>query len=47
MSTCKDVEARLKKSGIRVHADFRDNYAPGWKFNDWELKGKIRRIFNS
>jgi hypothetical protein len=34
------VEKRLKKAGIRVFGDYRDNYSPPWKFNDWELKGK-------
>jgi prolyl-tRNA synthetase len=30
----------LKKAGLRVFGDYRDNYSPGWKFNDWEMKGK-------
>jgi prolyl-tRNA synthetase len=29
----------LKKAGIRVTVDDRDNHNPGWKFNHWELKG--------
>ncbi|MGB9594697.1 MAG: proline--tRNA ligase, partial [Candidatus Poribacteria bacterium] len=29
---------------IRVEADLRDEYTPGWKFNDWELKGVPIRI---
>jgi prolyl-tRNA synthetase len=41
MKTCKDIEQRLKKAGLRIHGDYRDNYAPGWKFNDWELKGRV------
>lgn len=39
MAKCKEVEAIVKKGGIRVHGDYRDSYTPGWKFNDWELKG--------
>jgi len=39
MNTCKDVETKLKKAGIRVYGDYRDNYSPGWKYNHWELKG--------
>ena len=35
----KQVMETLKKAGIRVHLDDRDNYTPGWKFNSWELKG--------
>jgi prolyl-tRNA synthetase len=30
--------------GIRAHADLRDDKKPGWKFNDWELKGVPLRI---
>ena len=44
MKTCKDVEATLKAGGIRVLGDYRDNYAPGWKFNDWEMKGVPIRV---
>ncbi len=40
IKSCQDVEKRLKQAGIRVFGDYRDNYAPGWKFSDWELKGK-------
>ena len=29
---------KLKKSGIRVEQDWTDN-TPGYKFNEWELKG--------
>lgn len=29
---------------VRVEADLRDEYTPGWKFNEWELKGVPIRI---
>jgi prolyl-tRNA synthetase len=29
---------------IRVYVDDRDSYSPGWKFNEWELKGVPIRI---
>lgn len=29
---------------IRIEADLRDEYTPGWKFNEWELKGVPIRI---
>lgn len=29
----------LKAAQIRITIDDRDNYNPGWKFNNWELKG--------
>lgn len=38
LNECKSYEDRLKKLGLRVKADYRDNYSPGWKFNHWELK---------
>ncbi|KAK9382087.1 uncharacterized protein V2V93DRAFT_366408 [Kockiozyma suomiensis] len=40
----EDIAARLKKTGIRVFADTRDNYSPGWKFSDWELRGVPLRV---
>jgi len=44
INSCKEVESRLKKAGLRVHGDYRDNYSPGWKFNDWEMKGVPIRV---
>ena len=41
---CADTEAQLRGAGIRAHADLRDNYNPGFKFNDWELRGVPLRI---
>jgi prolyl-tRNA synthetase len=35
----KKVAAELTKSGLHVRLDDRDEYTPGWKFNEWELKG--------
>jgi len=34
----------LKAAGIRVHLDDRDQYSPGYKFNEWELKGVPLRL---
>jgi prolyl-tRNA synthetase len=34
----------LGKSGIAVRVDSREQYTPGWKFNEWELKGVPLRI---
>ena len=31
-------------NGLRVEADIRDAYTPGWKFNEWEMKGVPLRI---
>ncbi len=34
----------LTKSGLAVHLDLREQYTPGWKFNEWELKGVPLRL---
>ncbi|MFO0131413.1 MAG: His/Gly/Thr/Pro-type tRNA ligase C-terminal domain-containing protein [bacterium] len=39
-----EIFSELKKANIRVHLDNRDNYTPGWKFNNWEMKGVPLRI---
>jgi prolyl-tRNA synthetase len=36
--------SELKDGGIRVHLDEREEYTPGWKFNDWEMRGVPLRI---
>ncbi|AJU21595.1 BMC_2a_G0021840.mRNA.1.CDS.1 [Saccharomyces cerevisiae] len=42
--TARSVESRLKKVGIRAFGDYNDNYTPGWKFSQYELKGIPIRI---
>ncbi|KAL8439447.1 hypothetical protein Efla_004611 [Eimeria flavescens] len=44
LEKCRELEKTLKKVGIRVKVDDRSNYTPGWKFNDWELKGVPLRL---
>ncbi|KAJ8401185.1 hypothetical protein AAFF_G00387670 [Aldrovandia affinis] len=44
LAQCSKYLSRLQKSGLRVKADLRDNYSPGWKFNHWELKGVPVRL---
>ncbi|MDD3243550.1 MAG: proline--tRNA ligase [Eubacteriales bacterium] len=41
---CEEVCAALKAAGIRVKLDDRDTVSPGWKFNEWELKGVPVRL---
>jgi prolyl-tRNA synthetase len=31
-------------AAVRVHVDARDNLSPGWKFNDWEMRGVPVRL---
>ena len=41
---CKSIKENLIKSGIRVCFDNRDTLKPGFKFNEYELKGVPLRI---
>ena len=38
-----EVANQLKNAGIRVELDVRDQ-SPGWKFNEWEMKGVPVRL---
>jgi len=40
---CEQIKAELEKAGIRVIFDNTDN-SPGWKFNEWEMRGVPVRI---
>ena len=40
----KANEIKSKLKGYDVELDDRDGYTPGWKFNEWELKGVPLRI---
>jgi prolyl-tRNA synthetase len=42
--TCDKVAAGLNAVGIRTKSDLREGYTPGWKFNDWELRGVPVRL---
>jgi prolyl-tRNA synthetase len=43
-SFCTGVEDQLRAAGIRYHIDERDGLSPGFKFNDWEMRGVPIRI---
>ena len=43
LENCRLLEDRLKRAGVRVKLDDSDN-SPGWKFNEWEMKGVPLRI---
>jgi prolyl-tRNA synthetase len=38
------LAARLKAAGLRVHVDDRPQVSPGFKFNDWEMRGVPLRL---
>jgi prolyl-tRNA synthetase len=40
----REIEEWLISTNIRVHLDDRDQVTPGFKFNDWEMKGIPIRI---
>ncbi len=39
-----EIKGMLEKDGFSVNIDNREGYTPGWKFNEWELKGIPLRI---
>ena len=41
---CQEISLKLEATGLRSYVDSRENYTPGWKFNEWELKGVPLRI---
>ena len=43
IEACEALQSQLEEAGIRVTLDKTDN-SPGWKFNEWEMKGVPVRI---
>lgn len=44
MPCVQSVRRELTEEGIRVHVDLRDGLTPGFKFNDWEMRGVPLRM---
>jgi prolyl-tRNA synthetase len=44
VDTARKLKAELAKANIRVTLDEREGASPGWKFNDWEMRGVPLRI---
>lgn len=44
LAMVEKVRSGLMAEGIRVHVDDRDGLTPGFKYNDWEMKGVPLRI---
>ena len=40
----REVSKVLKQEGVRVEIDNREEHTPGWKYNEWELKGVPVRV---
>ncbi len=44
MEKAGGIRRDLASRGVRVHLDDRDGFSPGYKFNDWEMRGVPIRI---
>ena len=40
----REVEAALRSAGVRVRLDDRDQFQPGFKYSDWEMRGVPLRL---
>src|SRR6202047_5210568 len=43
-SAATGLAAALRRAGIRTHVDDRSHVSPGFKFNDWEMRGVPIRL---
>jgi prolyl-tRNA synthetase len=44
LPAARELAERLTRAGIRVHVDTRTHLSPGFKFNDWEMRGVPIRL---
>jgi prolyl-tRNA synthetase len=44
LKVAKDLKTQLIKANLRVNLDERDGFSPGYKFNDWEMRGVPVRV---
>ena len=44
MDYAEEVSDSLEEQGLRVEFDYREHRTPGYKFNEWELKGVPLRV---
>jgi prolyl-tRNA synthetase len=40
----REVQAMLRAAGLRIHLDARDQFQPGYKYADWEMRGVPLRM---
>lgn len=43
-AAARAIQAELEDAGVRTHLDEREGLRPGFKFNDWELRGVPLRL---
>ena len=44
LPAARSLRETLVTAGLRVHLDDRGEYTPGWKYNEWELRGVPLRV---
>jgi len=44
LKAAKELKTQLIQADLRVHLDEREGFSPGWKFNDWEMRGVPVRV---
>jgi prolyl-tRNA synthetase len=44
LQTARELKQRLIQANLRVTLDEREGFSPGWKFNDWEMRGVPVRV---
>lgn len=44
LPAAQGIEDRLKKAGVRTSLDAREEFTPGWKFSEYEMRGVPVRI---
>jgi prolyl-tRNA synthetase len=44
LSAARELAVTLERAGIRTHVDERPQVSPGFKFNDWEMRGVPIRL---
>jgi prolyl-tRNA synthetase len=44
LTAARELAVRLQRAGLRPHVDDRPQLSPGFKFNDWEMRGVPIRL---
>ncbi len=44
LPSARNIEGKLREKGLRVKLDEREEFTPGWKFSEWEMRGVPLRV---
>jgi prolyl-tRNA synthetase len=44
LPSARNIEEKLREKGLRVKLDEREEFTPGWKFSEWEMRGVPLRV---